>query len=536
MNFLAKLSIPKKFMVVILTCMSLLVVIAVTSIYKATKTSNSSDLVVHKIMPAIESLGQVNSIFKEFRICAIKLPTATPETKVIFLKKYAQEKQNMLSHRAVLSEVLKADQINEMVKIIDSYDAVVQGELSAAVEKGNVTEATKIIADKLVPLGNAFDEVSEKLKSELTDLSADIVEELKADVDPTINILTIIFVIIASAASLQYLSRSISSRVVHLARISEKISSGDLTSKIKFCGYDEIGRLANDIEHIIGNLTSIVVDMKGDSSSLIESSHDLHETADKIKDKSNNVLDKLITVSSASEEMAATSQEISSNCSLAATSSNETQKVAQQGMSVVETTVNDIKLHSEKTQHDAQLILELGKKTDEINKIISTIEDIASQTNLLALNAAIEAARAGEHGKGFAVVADEVRALAVRTAEATKEISTMITTVNGDVKAANESITDTVSKMQVIADNAGALLEALDVITSKIGDVNMQITQIASATEQQSGTAKEMSSNLQTIKVLTQEMAEQSASTDSITRGFAELSDRMEETVSKFTV
>lgn len=536
MNFLAKLSITKKFMVVTITCMILLVIIAVTSIYKSAKASSSSDEVIYKIMPAIESLGMVNGIFKEFRICAIKLPTATPQAREIFLKKYAQEKQKMLSQRAVLSEVLSADQINQMSKIIDSYDAVVQNELSEAVAKGNVAEANAIIASKLVPLGDAFEETSEKLREELTTLSEKLSEDLKSDVNPTINIITIILVIIASAVSLQYLSSSISSRVVYLAKISEKISSGDLTSKIKFCGYDEIGRLSQDVDSVLKGLNGIVKDMTGDSTNLIASSDELHCAAEKIKDKSNNVLDKLITVSSASEEMAATSQEISSNCSLAASSSNETQKVAQQGMSVVETTVNDIKTHSQKTQQDAQLILELGKKTEEINKIISTIEDIASQTNLLALNAAIEAARAGEHGKGFAVVADEVRALAVRTAEATKEISSMITTVNTDVKAANESITDTVSKMQVIADNAGALLESLDVITEKIGDVNMQITQIASATEQQSGTAKEMSSNLQTIKILTQEMAEESASTDTITQGFAELSDRMVETVSKFKV
>ncbi|MGN0902699.1 MAG: methyl-accepting chemotaxis protein, partial [Succinivibrio sp.] len=219
---------------------------------------------------------------------------------------------------------------------------------------------------------------------------------------------------------------------------------------------------------------------------------------------------------------------------LAASNSNETQQAAISGMNVVEQTVSDIRSHSEKTQQDALLILELGKKTEEINKIISTIEDIASQTNLLALNAAIEAARAGEHGKGFAVVADEVRALAVRTAEATKEISTMITTVTSDVQNANSSITDTVDKMKVIADNAGAVQESLELITRKIGDVNMQITQIASATEQQSGTAKEMSSNLQMIKNLTNEMSDLSRSTDVLTTNFNNLSADMEETVSRF--
>ncbi len=176
------------------------------------------------------------------------------------------------------------------------------------------------------------------------------------------------------------------------------------------------------------------------------------------------------------------------------------------------------------------------KRHRKSTPLFTTIDEIASQTNLLALNAAIEAARAGEYGKGFAVVADEVRALAVRSASATKQISSMITTVSDGVNKANESITQTVEKMVKIAENAEQLQNTLTQMTSKIGDVNMEITQIATATEQQSSTSKEMSSNLQSIKEITKDMADTAHNVESCSSSFSNITVRMNNTVGKFRI
>ena len=134
------------------------------------------------------------------------------------------------------------------------------------------------------------------------------------------------------------------------------------------------------------------------------------------------------------------------------------------------------------------------------------------------------------------MVADEVRALAVRSADATKEINTMITSVIEDVQKSNDSIIDTVNKMDAIAQNAGQLQNTLDVITQKVGDVNTQITQIAAATEQQTGTSKEMSTHLQEIKGRTQEATDSATSARQIMDKFIEISHDMNETVNKFKV
>ena len=205
-------------------------------------------------------------------------------------------------------------------------------------------------------------------------------------------------------------------------------------------------------------------------------------------------------------------------------------------MNVLRSTVDSIREQSRKTQEDAKLILKLGEQTQKIDGILSTIQDIANQTNLLALNAAIEAARAGEHGRGFAVVADEVRALASRTGESTKEISEMITTVQTDVRSANESITETVVQMDQVAQYAEKLQETLEVIAEKINNVNSQITQIATATEEQTATSSEMSKNIQKITEQSQKMNEKSKSTLNATADIEDLSMQMLNNVDKFTL
>ncbi len=529
-------SIRKQFIIVQAILFVLLVCIGITSIVKAQQASASCDRVVEEILPGIDHLGDVQAIFKEYRITAIKLPTAQGKDFDDLVNQYENNRQLMRKNLDVLKVVLNQEQITGFEKIIQAYSHQVINVLIPEVKQGKIANAILLIKEQLVPLGNQFDDHTAKMTAYLEQVSHQDAEQLKSDISPVTTNVVLLLVIILSASFFYKLANSITTRVEKLGKEADLISRGILTKKVDHLGTDEIGKLGQDVNSIVTNLSSIVTDMKSDSDTLSTATGEVNTITNTINDKSNQVLDKVITISSAAEEMVATSLEIASNCSLAATSSEEAKKVAVEGMNVVVNTVDEIKNHAVKTREDANLILELGNKTQQINSIISTIQDIASQTNLLALNAAIEAARAGEYGKGFAVVADEVRALAVRSADATKEINTMITSVIEDVQKSNDSIIDTVNKMDAIAQNAGQLQNTLDVITQKVGDVNLEITQIATATEQQTGTSKEMSTHLQQIKSNTQDVTENIGQAKATMDKFIDISEKMHETVNKFTI
>ena len=526
MNFLKKLSLYQKFLSVMVVSFSLLILIGVTSYIKSESAGLTSRVVIYEITPAVEALGRLKALFKEFRIAAIKYPTADSTSLPILQSQYSKSKSQMQLYIPVISKVLTSAQVNAIESLIDKYDGVTTGILTEASKSGDVKRGTDIVRDYLVPIGNDFDKTIDSYQQELQKRSEDYCDSLASDISPYTNIVILIIVIVANFWNMHVLCTAITERIKTLAKASAKIAKGNLVDKVPGQGYDEIGDLSHDLSNLVVNLHGIIKNMKDDSQHLNASTKELTDTADNIKDRSAGVLNEILTISTAAEEMVATSQEISSNCSSAASSSEESQRLIEEGMGVVNNTVNDIKLHSEKTKKDAQLILELGNKTQEI----------ANQTNLLALNAAIEAARAGEHGKGFAVVADEVRALASRTSVATVEIGRKIGLVKTDVEQANESIIDTVDKMQAIAVNAEELEKTLSVITQKVEQVTSQITQIATATEQQTGTSKDMSMNLQKIRDFTREMADAAEGTVTITSSFNELSDRMETTVNRFIV
>jgi hemerythrin-like metal-binding protein len=194
--------------------------------------------------------------------------------------------------------------------------------------------------------------------------------------------------------------------------------------------------------------------------------------------------------------MSATSNDIASNCVRAVESSQRTSGYAKDGEVVVNNTIDVMNRIAEQVRSIAGTVGSLGEKSNQIGAIVGTIQDIADQTNLLALNAAIEAARAGEQGRGFAVVADEVRALADRTSKATREISEMIKGIQAETLGAVETMNQGVKEVQDGTSEAARSGEALKQILSQVDEVTLQINQIATAAEEQTATTGEISGNI----------------------------------------
>ncbi|MDO9308883.1 MAG: methyl-accepting chemotaxis protein, partial [Deltaproteobacteria bacterium] len=260
----------------------------------------------------------------------------------------------------------------------------------------------------------------------------------------------------------------------------------------------------------------------------------LRANAEQIASGSDHMAAEAVTVATASEEMAATSNNIASNCSLAVESANQACNAATSGAAIIQKTVEGMARIAAKVQDSARTVETLGVKSEQIGAIIGTIEDIADQTNLLALNAAIEAARAGEQGRGFAVVADEVRALAERTTRATREIGDMIKSIQGETRNAVSAMEEGVSEVEKGTSDAARSGHALSEILEQVNEVTGQINQIATAAEEQTATTNEISGNMQRITGVVQQTASSSQITADAAARLSGLAQELQQIVDRF--
>ncbi|MBQ9273464.1 MAG: methyl-accepting chemotaxis protein [Succinivibrio sp.] len=317
---------------------------------------------------------------------------------------------------------------------------------------------------------------------------------------------------------------------------SSAIAQGDLTQKLRSSSKDEFGALLRSVESMRGELNSLVGSIKSSVGQAVNDFGSIHDITELINDSSKNTESKSVTVAAASDEMVSTTADIAKNCQNAALTANESNRSTQEGVDKVHQTISEIRKQVEKSRQDGVLVSKLVEQSQKIGTIVQTIEDIASQTNLLALNAAIEAARAGEAGKGFAVVADEVRSLASRTSGSTQEITKMVAEIQQDANSANESMTASVHNMNKLADETQEVQALLSGIIDNVSQVNSQITQIATAAEEQTTATSEISSNMQGITDESQNLSDHVRTAQGLVNGAVDNLNGLQKMVERFKV
>jgi len=309
---------------------------------------------------------------------------------------------------------------------------------------------------------------------------------------------------------------------------------GDLTRRLNDKGKSEIALMAKGFNSFAGKVQALVSQVATGVENLSNVVSDVSNIVDQTQVGSQQTRQQTEQVATAITEMTATVQEVASNANLAADSAQQADDNAIAGQKVVGDTVSSINALAAEIETGANVINKLSQDAQSIGSVLDVIKGIAEQTNLLALNAAIEAARAGEQGRGFAVVADEVRTLASRTQESTTEIESMIESLQVQASAAVEAITQGQEKAKDSVQNASNAGNALNEITNSVATITSMNIQIATASEEQSAVAEEINQNVVNISHVADENAQASNQLSSSSDDLAQLANELQKLVSQF--
>ncbi len=375
-----------------------------------------------------------------------------------------------------------------------------------------------------------------EVMKELNQLMAALADESRS----SLGTMLVIGVLIGLAGLLaiwlisRRITRPLREMVVMLDNIGQ--GEGDLTQRLNIDSRNELGQIAAGFNAFLARLQGMIGEVVGSVQKVSDASEHTADIAIRTDKGVQTQLAEIELVATAVHEMTATAQDVARNATQAAEAANNADRAANQGRHIVQDTGSTITELADEIGRAVEVVQTLARDSENIDAILVTIRSIAEQTNLLALNAAIEAARAGEQGRGFAVVADEVRNLAQKTQQATGEIQQMIQQLQNGTRDVVQVMEQSQSRTQRSVEQADAAAEALQAITQAVSLINDMNNQIASAAEEQSAVAEDINRNVTNIGQVAQEVAGGAEEASQASAGLTRLAEQQRRLINQFRV
>ena len=493
-------------------------------------------------LPSVKFLGNMTENVLRLRILSFRIlinrePAALEEAKTRVAVLVDKVKQAQSAYTVLPAAADEAALYKSFTATLDSYLAA-QAEMMSLSQQNKVEDMRTLINTRIK---DGTDLMGEQLNKLIAINSADA-DTAGREAEGSYQQAVTGIVIVAVAAALMtvllawLLTRSIVTPLRKALEVADTIAGGNLTKVIEDAGKDEPARLLGALSAMQTNLRQTIQHIAGSATQLASAAEELSavtEEASKGLQQQNNEIDQAAT---AVNEMTAAVEEVARNAVSTSEASSQSNQAAREGRDRVVETVGAIQTMTQDVQNTALMIEGLATQGRDIGKVLDVIRAIAEQTNLLALNAAIEAARAGEAGRGFAVVADEVRALAHRTAQSTQEIEKMVAGIQSGTGEAVQSMQQSNQRTQTTLELARAAGVALEQITQSISLINERNLVIASASEEQAQVSREVDRNLVNIRDLATQSAAGANQTSAASHELSRLAVDLNGMVARFVI
>jgi len=521
---------------------TLMLILGVFALSQMSKIRNAGEDIAHSSVPSIQSLDRLTELSIRLRVLSYRLlinreADIQEKTIDLFTMRNKQISDAQALYEKHISSPEEQTAYNEYVRLLSEYRQL-ETRIKSLSRAGKVDELAKLLNEDTLANSDQMNAALAKLV-EINGQQLSRTNQVAADQYSAAFTLVVGLLIIATILTMLFawlLTRSITQPIAAALEAAETIAEGNLTRPIKVDGTDEAGRLLLAMQKMQEKLRDTLMRISGSATQLASAAEELNAVTDESArglSQQNNEIEQAAT---AVNEMTSAVEEVARNAVSTSEASKNATASAGDGRDLVQETVNAIERMSGDVQSTADLIGNLAEESRDIGKVLDVIRGLADQTNLLALNAAIEAARAGEAGRGFAVVADEVRALAHRTQQSTSEIERMIGSIQGGTEQAVCSMRNSTERAESTLNIAKGAGLALDTINSAVVEINERNLVIAAAAEEQAAVAREVDRNLVNIRDLSAQSSNGASQTSAASGELTRLAVDLNSMVSRFSL